>query len=48
MNNYDPTKESKLIMYLHVNNLYDWGMSQYHPYWKFKWLKIILIGNLSG
>ena len=28
-------------MYLDVNNLYDWGMSQYHPYWKFKWLKNI-------
>ena len=41
MNNYDPKKESKFIMYLHVNNLYDWGMSQYHSYWKFKWLKNI-------
>ena len=26
-------------MYLDVNNLYDWGMSQRLPYGGFKWLK---------
>ena len=25
MENYNPTKESKFIMYLHENNLYGWG-----------------------
>ena len=37
--NYDPTKPSKYISYLDMNNLYDWGMSQYFPYGRFKWLK---------
>ena len=32
MKNYDPTKESKFIMYLDENNLYGWGMSQYLSY----------------
>ena len=26
-------------MYLDENNLYDWEMSQYLPYCKFRWLK---------
>ena len=39
MKNYDPTKESKFIMYLDENNLYGWGMIQHLPYCKFKWLK---------
>ena len=37
--NYDPTKENKFIMYLDEKILFDWGMSQYLPYRKFKWLK---------
>ena len=41
MKNYDPTKESKFIMYLDENNFYGWGMSQYLPYCEFKWLKNI-------
>ena len=41
MKNYDPTKQSKFIMYLDKNNLYDWGMNQYLPYSEFKWLKNI-------
>ena len=41
MKNYDPTKESKFIMYLDENNLYGWGMSQYLPYCEFKLLKNI-------
>ena len=39
MKNYDPTKPSKYISYLDMNNLYGWGMSQYLPYGGFKWLK---------
>ena len=41
MKNYDPTKQSKFIMYLDKNNLYDWGINQYLPYSEFKWLKNI-------
>ena len=41
MKKYDPTKDSKFIMYLDENNLYGWGMSQYLPYYEFKWLKNI-------
>ena len=26
MKNYDPTKESKFILYLDENNLYRWGI----------------------
>ena len=37
--NYDPTKENKFIMYLDEKILFNWGMSQYLPYRKFKWLK---------
>ena len=40
MKNYDPTKESKFIMYLDESNLYGWGMSQYLPYCKIEVLKI--------
>ena len=39
LKNYYPTKESKFIMYLDENNLYDWEMSQCLPYCKFRWLK---------
>ena len=35
---YDSGKESKYIIYLDGNNLYDWAMSQYLPYSGFKWL----------
>ena len=41
MKHYDPTKESKFIMYLDKHNLYGWGMSQYLPYCGFKGLKNI-------
>ena len=37
MENFDPTKENKFIMYLDANNLYGWAMSQYLPYSKFRW-----------
>ena len=39
MKNYDPTKPSKYISYLDINNLYGWEMSGYLPYSEFKWLK---------
>ena len=39
MKNYDLTKPSKYILYLDMNNLYSWGMSQYLPDGRFKWLK---------
>ena len=31
MKNYDPTKESKIKMYLDANNLYGLAMNQYTP-----------------
>ena len=39
MRDYDPTKPSKYISYLDMNNLYHWRMSPYLPYGGFKWLK---------
>ena len=39
MKDYDPTKPSKYISYLDMNNLYGWAMSGYLPYGGFKWLK---------
>ena len=41
MKNYDPTKLSIYILYLDMNNLYNWGMSGYLPYGGFKWLKSV-------
>ena len=32
MKDYDPTKSSKYISYLDMNNLYVWAMSGYLPY----------------
>ena len=37
--NHDSTKPSKYITYLDENNLYEWAMSGYLLYGKFKWLK---------
>ena len=39
MKDYDPTKSSKYISYLDMNNLYGWAMSDYLPYGGIKWLK---------
>ena len=39
MKNYDPTKPSKFISYLDLNNLHGLAMSEYLPYGGFKWLK---------
>ena len=33
---YDPTKQSKHMLYLDMNNLYGWAMSRYLPYGGFK------------
>ena len=39
MKDYDPTKPSKYISYLDMNNLYGWAVSDYLPYGGIKWLK---------
>ena len=39
MKHYDPTKLSKYISYLDMNNLNYWSMSDYLPYGRFQWLK---------
>ena len=36
---YDPTKPSKFIFHLDMNNLYGQAMSSSLPYGGFKWLK---------
>ena len=43
MKNYDPTKPSKYISYLDMNNLYGWAMSGYLPCGGFKWLTLLII-----
>ena len=32
MKDYDPKKPSKYILFLDMNNLYGWAMSEYFPY----------------
>ena len=39
MQSYDDKKRSKYITYFEANNLYDWKISQYLPYNRFKYLK---------
>ena len=39
MKDYDPKKLSKFIIYLDMNNLYGWAMSEYLPYERYKRLK---------
>ena len=41
INDYDPKKPSTFILYLDMNKLYGWAMSEYLPYDGFKWLKNI-------
>ena len=43
MKDYDPKKPSKFILYLDMNNLYGWAMSEYLPYERFKWFKKMLM-----
>ncbi len=38
LDNYDPKKPSKHILYLDANNLYGWAMSKPQPYKNFKWM----------
>ena len=46
MNNYDENKKPSYVQYLHLNNLYEWAMSQKLPVNKFKWEKTLLIKTL--
>ena len=39
MKDYDTSKPSKYILYLDMNNLHGWEMSDYLPYGGFKWFK---------
>ena len=39
MKNHDKNAQSKYIIYLDANNLYDWAMSQYLPTGNFRWMK---------
>jgi hypothetical protein len=50
MKDYDSTKPSNYLIYLDVNNLYGWAMSQPLPYGEFKWvdnIESINIMNIS-
>ena len=38
LKSYDPKQESKLILYLNANNLYDFAMSKFLPTSSFKWI----------
>ena len=37
---YDPTKPLNSILYVDVNNLYGWAMSQYLPTGEFEWVDV--------
>ena len=39
MKDHDPTKTSKFLTYIDMNNFYGWAMSDYLPYGRVKWLK---------
>ena len=38
---YNPKKPLTFITYLDINNFYGWAMSEYLPYGRFDWLKIM-------
>jgi len=40
MSNYDPAEPINFLMYVDVNNLYGWAMTQYLPHGGFKWAEI--------
>ena len=42
LKNYDKNTESSYLMYLDVNNLYGWEMSQKLPVNGFKWVKKVI------
>ena len=48
MKDYDPTKPSKYIEYLDMDNLYGWTMSGYRPNGGFKWLKNVEGFNVNS
>ena len=48
MKNYDPTKNSKYIMYLDANSLYGWATSQYLLHGGFKWIKNVDNFNINS
>ena len=47
MENYDPTKPLKYMLYLDMNNLYGWAMSGDHLYGGSKWLENIDISDVN-
>ena len=49
MKHYDPTKPSKFLTYLDMNNLYGWAMSRYLPHGGFKWVKNVdnIVNSIS-
>lgn len=48
LHDYDPNKKSNYIIYLDVNNLYGYAMSQYIPYKNFEWKEDIKSFNLMN
>lgn len=45
---YNPSQESKYIMYLNANSLYGWEMRQNLPTGGFKWLNEKEIKNINS
>ena len=45
LDDYDPKKPNKHILYLDANNLYGWAMSKPLPYRNFRWMKEKELGN---
>lgn len=48
VSDYDSTKESNYLIYLDVNNLYGYVMSQYLPYKNFEWVENIENFNFNA
>lgn len=47
LKNYDPAKESNYLLYLDVNNLYGWAMSQHLPISHFAWCEDINLNDVD-